>query len=609
MNTIVKAASAALLSVGSAFLPQAASAGTWTYNESAKTVTDGNWTWRVNSWTDDTFTLKNTDNSGRVSGSGVLDFSTIEEDLGRTMKWGDYQFARQSVITGFVFPSSMSKSETALSIPYQAMDRMGVTELDFSSFKAAIGSLSRSAFPSCVKLTMPEAQTTLNFGGTESLFVKLTEIYMTGSAITSVGYKLFNTTPYQIRMYVDPGYDEKWTANNKVGGAFTISAITDTDRADQHYTDYGLAEVEAAGNLLGTITPNSNGKMWLIKWDSPFKKAGFRISGKVTNAAGGSVVCTPAAEGNFYAEGTDVTVTAVPNAGCHFVRWIGEIPAGVSETAASFVVTATANKEYLASFAFDDGWHKLSGMQITDGNFTLNLQTWTETTFSLYRADQAPTWYAGGQGTLDLKSAEKSLGRTLILADCNQFINASKFDRIILPKSMEEKTTPTTIPSGTFHNTAVEVLDFSRFAASVSFTTYDSTLPKLKKIIYPVSQTAVNTGNASRYPALTEAYMSGQAFSSINDKGFNTTDYQVRVYIDPTMDKKWNKDGKFGGTYTISAITDTDRADSHYADYGLAEVEARGDLLGTMKPNSNGRKWIIRWTSPAKRPGMKLIFK
>ena len=598
MNTIVKAASAALLSVGSAFLPQAASAGTWTYN--GNTVTDGNWTWNVASWTDDTFTLTRTDQRGLVAGSGVMDLSTIEEDLGRKMTWSQYQFTGASYITGIVFPSSVAKSETSFSFPYAALENLGVTELDFSSFKSAVGSLGSSTFPSCVKLTLPEAQATVNFGGSLK-FRNLTEIYVTGGKITSYDWQLFNTTAYQIRLYVDPGYDEKWAQG--------VSAITDTDRADQHYTDYGLAEVEAAGNLLGTIAPNGHGKFWVIKWDSPFKKTGFRISGKVTNAAGGSIVCTPEAEGNFYAEGTDVTVTAVPNAGCHFVRWIGEIPAGVSETAASFVVKATENKEYLASFAFDDGWHKLSGMQITDGNFTLNLQTWEETTFSLYRADQAPTWYAGGQGTLDLKSAEKSLGRTLTLASINQFINATVFDRIILPKSMEEATTPTTFPSGTFQNTAVEELDFSRFAASVSFTKNDSLLPKLEKIIYPVSQESIVTGNESRYPLLTEAYMAGKAFSSITYKGFNTTDYQVRVYIDPTMDKKWNKDGKFGGAYKISAITDTDRADQHYADYGLAEVEAAGDLLGTMKPNSNGRMWIIRWTSPAKRPGMKLIFK
>ena len=617
MNTIVKAASAALLSVGSAFLPLTVSAGTWEYHgpwtgyQGYSWASDGNWELILSSWDDTSFKFQRGDRGVVGKGEGVLDLAAAEDSFApRKMVWQSWQFKTQSVITGVVFPPSMTNSETAVTFVEQAFDGTGITELDLSTFKSAVN-FNKSSWPCLTKIVYPQAQTQINTGAAEKC-PAVTEIYMPGNALTGVTSKGLTTTDYQVRLYCDPIYDSAWTDGNKVGGKYAISPISDDDRASEFYASYGLSSVEAEGNLIGTIQPDSNGKMWLIRWKSPYRREGFRVAVDIPKTSLGQVLISPDGDDGFYQAGEVVTLTATPANGCYFVKWAGDLPSTALSERSELTITVERAISLTAYFAsktweYHGAWTGYDGYQwISDGNWDLILGTWSDTDLSIARADRGSI--KAGVGTLNLDKIEKAFApRRLTLVQW-QLLNDTSVDKLIFPTSMVESENPVTLPSEAFKNCVLKELDFGAFKSPVNFGQGNKpTL--LEKIVYPVAQVSIATGGESYYPALTEAYMAGKAFSSITYKGFNTTDYQVRVYIDPTMDKKWNKGGLFGGTYTISAITDTDRADSHYTDYGLAEVEARGDLLGTMKPNSNGRMWIIRWTSPAKRPGMKLIFK
>ncbi len=71
------------------------------------------------------------------------------------------------------------------------------------------------------------------------------------------------------------------------------------------------------------------------------------VKGTVAAGAGGSVSPSGTA---WYATDSPVAVTATPDAGKTFVKWTGELPAGVSATAASVTFTPTAPFEMTALF-------------------------------------------------------------------------------------------------------------------------------------------------------------------------------------------------------------------------------------------------------------------
>jgi len=146
----------------------------------------------------------------------------------------------------------------------------GFTELDVSGITGTFTQNSSFNMTKLVKVVYQPTATTLQDFGSPI------QVYITGICPETISKDICDGTAYKVRFFVDPDVDEAW-AGDTVGG-FKVNPITDADRANPYYTEYGLDKEQ----LLGTITlDKADGtgtrKVWLVKWVSPFRKRGLMV--------------------------------------------------------------------------------------------------------------------------------------------------------------------------------------------------------------------------------------------------------------------------------------------------------------------------------------------
>lgn len=116
-----------------------------------------------------------------------------------------------------------------------------------------------------------------------------------------------------------------------------------------------------------TITQQGD-RVWRLIW--LWESTNYACNTSVNDGEAGSVECSPSS--GSYEPGTSVTVTAVPNAGCRFVRWLGDdVPAGY-EYNPSFTLVMDSVKTVNAIFSRQ--WrYDTSAKTISDGNWILKV--------------------------------------------------------------------------------------------------------------------------------------------------------------------------------------------------------------------------------------------
>ena len=315
-------------------------AGWYAYPAAApEVVTDGNWAFAVSEWTDGKDTFKTaTGVAGCLGGEGVLDLSRIEEDLGRKWSYQDNQFqslsmtelrlssqvtsvpkyfahgckslrhvvATESLTTinhyafqncsaletfepapwssGFVTSwgqevfrdcASLQIGDFVMSKDLQYNWRNfwgcnGITSIDYSQRPAAM-SLDYATGTGLKTVILSPAQTSIQ---TEGMYPNVETIYVTRDVVTSVSWYIVSKTDYKCRIFADPDTDEGWLSP-KIAG-YDVLAPTDAD-IEAYVAKFGGTEDEARRNIFGIWSPNVNGKVWLVKWVSPFRKRGLMV--------------------------------------------------------------------------------------------------------------------------------------------------------------------------------------------------------------------------------------------------------------------------------------------------------------------------------------------
>ena len=120
-----------------------------------------------------------------------------------------------------------------------------------------------------------------------------------------------------------------------------------------------------------TITQQGD-RVWRLIW--LWEITNYACNTGVNDGEAGSVECSPSS--GSYEPGTSVTVTAVPNAGCRFVRWTGaDVPAGC-EYNPTFTLVMDSVKTVNAIFSRQ--WrYDTSAKTISDGNWVLKVASST----------------------------------------------------------------------------------------------------------------------------------------------------------------------------------------------------------------------------------------
>ena len=120
----------------------------WTYDSSAGTISDGNWTLRVNRLSDGTYSLgggSGADARAYIAGEGDLDLRGVEADTGITLSQVfTSAFWKNAVMTSLILP------DTVVTIGYAAAS--GCTALTNVVLSANLQTLGSSAFSYCTVL-------------------------------------------------------------------------------------------------------------------------------------------------------------------------------------------------------------------------------------------------------------------------------------------------------------------------------------------------------------------------------------------------------------------------------------------------------------------------
>ena len=295
-------------------------------------VTDGNWAFAVSDWADGTFkTTPGT--AGCLGGEGVLDLTGLESSLGRKWSYQNNQFRalpmtelrlsaqvtslpwyfahgckslRHVVVTEsltridkYAF-QGCSALETFKPAPWQ-IDYVtslveevfsgcaslqigdfvvspnlklgyrnfwgcnGITSIDYSQRPAAV-SLDFATSSNLKTVIFSPAQASVK---TEAMYPNVDTIYVTSNVITEVSWYIVSKTSYTCRIFADPTLEPRWL-EAKIAG-YDVAKPTDTDIA-KYVEKFGGTEDEARRKIFGIWKPNANGKLWLVKWKSPFRR-------------------------------------------------------------------------------------------------------------------------------------------------------------------------------------------------------------------------------------------------------------------------------------------------------------------------------------------------
>ena len=101
------------------------------------------------------------------------------------------------------------------------------------------------------------------------MYPNVDTIYVTSNVITEVSWYIVSKTSYTCRIFADPTLEPRWL-EAKIAG-YDVAKPTDTDIA-KYVEKFGGTEDEARRKIFGIWKPNANGKLWLVKWKSPFRR-------------------------------------------------------------------------------------------------------------------------------------------------------------------------------------------------------------------------------------------------------------------------------------------------------------------------------------------------
>ena len=176
----------------------------------------------------------------------------------------------------------------------------------------------------------------------------------TGTALT------FNTTPAGVPYEIDgQTYTAPLTVTFVAGSTHTISTASETN-AGQQNTFVSWSDGGAASH---TITVPATATTYTATFT-----ASYLLNAVVNPPTGGTVTAAPTATGGYYAQGTTVSLSAVPNAGYVFAGWTGNV---ANATAASTAVSMSSPQNVTANFQLANSAVNY-GAGFTAGGMSLN---------------------------------------------------------------------------------------------------------------------------------------------------------------------------------------------------------------------------------------------
>ena len=163
------------------------------------------------------------------------------------------------------------------------------------------------------------------------------------AAVTVTGEADTPSSQYTVSVSASPAAGGTVTGGGTFAGN-TSRTVTATPNTGYHFVRWieNSAEISTNASYVFTLTANRT----LTAVFEPDTPSQYTVSVSASPAAGGTVT-----GGGTFAGNTSRTVTATPNTGYHFVRWI-ENSAEIS-TNASYVFTLTANRTLTAVFEPD----------------------------------------------------------------------------------------------------------------------------------------------------------------------------------------------------------------------------------------------------------------
>lgn len=468
-----------------------------------------------------------------------------------------------------------------------------------------------------------------------------------------------------VRFFGDPQMDVAWQADKVMG--MTLNRPTEADFST-YATKYGVTAEEAEKTVLGWYPADTwtGNRIWIVKYKSPLNVGGLPVAVSVMRAESGTVTRSPDKESG-YEEGESVTVTAVPAAGYAFSCWRGQLPESIDPYSSTVTFDVLAKYEMTAVITNCNGWTHHAATEsepelVTDGNWSFKVTEWKEngTTFKTGRGTEG---YLGGSGVLDLRNVNTQLGRTWTFeggwnaAYNGTFCANVNITEVILPKETtsicygmfrgDTMLTKVTVPSGYLTSigagafsgcSRLETFEPVSAASGVCSSYSESCFNGCSDLHIPLKWTVdgnitfgssafVNTG-------ITEFDVSGVTGSLVSWSGWNNfsvtntawaphmttflkftkeqTIYftgivptttldnrECRVYCDPSMDAGWRASTVAGVAF--SKPTDEQRA-AFAEKYGAAEASR---IIGI----SSAKLYLIKWTSPFRKDGMKLLFR
>jgi uncharacterized repeat protein (TIGR02543 family) len=269
--------------------------------------------------------------------------------------------------TQIATPTGTTYSDTGLSAntSYNYRVRAADAANNLSGYS---NTASATTFSISTKFSLNDrVQTTavLNVRATPSLSGNLLGTQTSGSLGTIIGGPVYADGYWWWNVNYDTGFDgwsvedylEKYTVGSNTY-TLTINALNGTVVKNPNQDSYPIGTVVTltaipnseyvfskwSGSLTGTANPIT------ITMDSNKTiTANFSLKSYVLtiNALNGSVAKSPSK--SYYLSGEQVTLTATPNSGYHFVNWSGDL----TESINPIVITMDSNKTITANFALN----------------------------------------------------------------------------------------------------------------------------------------------------------------------------------------------------------------------------------------------------------------